>query len=159
MSLAHGLCGVSDSRHTNPFINQRFRAAFLSVEGASELQTRRRHPITHHGRCSHASYSLQVILIPQTNESDVSCAISYLWLSKTDLFYCSELPCLPVTLLFTLSSFSVCVCQHWRIIGVNLDYLSMPYIGYSFTGWCCFGVPSRNVSEHSMHIYTFVIQA
>ena len=39
-----------------------------------------------HGRCSHASHSLQVILIPQTNESDVSCAISCLQLSKIKLF-------------------------------------------------------------------------
>ena len=38
------------------------------------------------GRCSHASHSLQVILISQSNESDISCTISCLQLSKIDLF-------------------------------------------------------------------------
>jgi hypothetical protein len=41
-----GLFGASDSRRVNFVINQCFRAAFLSVEGASELQSCHRHPVT-----------------------------------------------------------------------------------------------------------------
>ena len=35
-----------------------------------------------YGRCSHASHSLQVVLLPQWNESDVSCALSCLRLLR-----------------------------------------------------------------------------
>ena len=108
-----------------------------------------------HGRCSHASRSLQVVLIPQSNESDVSCTTSCLRLSKFEHFFCSELSCLPATLSFTLSSFSVRMCWLRGIIGANLDcssFLSMPYSGYTRKCWRQYYDPGLDVSEHSMYV-------
>ena len=45
ITLGIGLFGASNSYRANPVINRCFRAAFLSFEGAPELQSRHRHPI------------------------------------------------------------------------------------------------------------------
>src|ERR1700733_5401515 len=92
------------------------------------------------GRCSHASHSIQGNLVPQGIESDVG----WLYLLPALLIVlnigCSESPCLPEILLFTLSSFLVCRCQHQAKI--NTDYwhglslfLSIPCINASYR--CC----------------------
>ena len=71
-------------------------------------------------------------------------------------FFCSELSCLPVTLSFTLSSFSVRVSQHLGIIGANLgcsSFLSMPCNGNTWNYRLQYCYRRHGVSEHSMHIY------
>ena len=86
----------------------------------------------------------------------MSCPISCPWLSKIEHLFCSELPCLPATLSFTLSSFLVCVRWNQGIIGTDpsrLLFLSMLYIGYTFKCWPQYYDERLDVSKHSKHVY------